>query len=316
MHDHRQTSGTERDLGGTRHAEEPVRGPGAAFGLGIALNLAYVALETAFGFLSGSIALLADAGHNLSDVLALTAAWLAWHLAGRAPSGRFTYGLKGAPILASLFNAVLILVAMGAILWESVRRLVEPAPLDAGTVIWVASVGLVVNAGTALLLRRRRHEDINVRGAFLHMAADAGVTLGVLLAAVGIALTGWRWLDPAISIAVVAVVLRSTWGLLRGAVRMSLQAVPDHIELDAVRDFLASREAVDAVHDLHVWPLSTTDTALTAHLVVDEGMRQPNGFLAQVCADLRGRFGIDHATLQLEAGEPRNPCGLASPETV
>ncbi|MDZ7703288.1 MAG: cation diffusion facilitator family transporter [Trueperaceae bacterium] len=289
---------------------------GLIFGLGIGLNLTYVIVEATFGFLSGSLSLVADAGHNLSDVLGLVAAWTAYALAKRSPSGRFTYGLKRSPILASLFNALLLLVAMGAISYEAVQRLFDPAPLAGTTIIVVASVGIVINAGTALLLMRGQKDDLNMRGAFLHMVADAAVTVGVVIAGVAIVLTGWLWLDPAISLLIVAAVLWSTWGLLRDSVYLSLDAVPDDIELGAVRTFLQEQQDVTDVHDLHVWPLSTTETALSVHLVLDEAPSEPNVLIAELCEALRERFGIGHSTVQIEAGEPSDPCGLTSAETV
>ncbi len=289
---------------------------GLIFGLGIGLNLAYVIVEATFGFLSGSLSLVADAGHNLSDVLGLVAAWTAYVLAKRSPSGRFTYGLKRSPILASLFNALLLLVAMGAISYEAVQRLFDPAPLAGTTIIVVASVGIVINAGTALLLMRGQKDDLNMRGAFLHMVADAAVTVGVVIAGVAILLTGWNWLDPAISLLIVVAVLWSTWGLLRDSVYLSLDAVPDDIELGAVRTFLQEQRDVTDVHDLHVWPLSTTETALSVHLVLDEAPSEPNVLIAELCGALRERFGIGHSTVQIEAGEPSDPCGLTGAETV
>ena len=283
---------------------------------GIVLNAAYVALEAGFGFATGSLGLIADAGHNLSDVLALAAAWVAFALAAKPPGGAFTYGFKRTPILASLFNALLLLVAMGAVVYEAVRRFLDPAPLDAGVVMIVAAIGVLVNGGTTLMLARTRHDDLNLRGAFLHMAADTAVTAGVILAAAGIAWTGWLWLDPLASIVIAGIVLVGTWELLNDAVRMSLDAAPADVDLAEIRGLLAAQEGVTGVHDLHVWPLSTTDVALTAHLVLDAAPEEPNTLLARVCRQLRERFEIDHATLQLEFGQPEDPCGLASPETV
>lgn len=283
---------------------------------GIVLNAAYVAVEAGFGFAAGSLGLIADAGHNLSDVLALAAAWVALALAAQPPGEEYTYGLKRTPILASLFNAMLLLVAMGAVVYEAVRRFLDPAPIDAGIVMLVAGVGVLVNGGTALLLARSRRDDLNMRGAFLHMLADTAVTAGVIVAAAGIAWTGWLWLDPLASVGIAGVVLWGTWGLLQDAVRMSLDAVPSEVDLTAVRALLVAEDGVVDVHDLHVWPLSTTETALTAHLVLDAPPGEPNALLARVCRRLRERFEIGHATLQLESGEPRDPCGQASPEAV
>jgi len=288
---------------------------GRAFLVGIVLNALYVGLEATFGLLTGSLALLADAGHNASDVLSLLIAWGATLLASRPPSGRYTYGFRRSPILASLFNALLLLVAMGAIVWEAVGRLGSPAELSGGTVFWVAAVGLVVNAGTAMMFAPGR-DDLNVRGAYLHLLADTGVTLGVMVAGVLIVLTGAAWLDPAISLGIAGVVLWSTWGLLREALEFSLDAAPASVDLDGVRRYLSALPSVSSVHDLHVWPLSTTQTALTAHLIVPGGVREPDRLLGQVCAELYERFGIEHATLQLETGDHAHPCALAGRSAV
>jgi cobalt-zinc-cadmium efflux system protein len=274
-----------------------------AFAIGIALNLLYVVFETVFGLISGSLALLADAGHNLSDVLGLALAWGAAWLSRKQPTARRTYGYRRSSILAALANAMLLLVAVGAITWEALRRLQAPEPIDTGIVLWVAALGVVVNTGTALLFMRGRERDLNVHGAFLHMVADAAVTVGVIVAALLIAGTGWLWLDPAISLVIGAVILVGTWGLLRDSVDLALDAVPRGIDPAAVEDFLAAQPGVCEVHDLHIWGMSTTETALTVHLV-RPGAAPDDGFLAQLRRDLHERFAIDHATVQLEAGEP------------
>ncbi|HEX7022460.1 MAG TPA: cation diffusion facilitator family transporter [Trueperaceae bacterium] len=289
---------------------------GQAFALGISLNLGYVVLEVLFGLWAGSLALLADAGHNASDVLSLLLAWGAGALARRRPAGRFTYGFKRSPILASLFNALLLLVAMGAIAWEAIHRLGGPDAVEAGTVVWVAVAGVLVNGVTALLFLRGGREDLNIRGAFLHMAADTGVTAGVLVAGLIMLWTTWAWLDPAISLLVVLVVLASTWGLLRDSLHLALDAVPAGIDLEGVRSYLAGIPGVSEVHDLHVWPLSTTETALTAHLVYPAGVDEPDRLLGRICQELHHRFGIGHSTLQLETGSGADPCRLADPHTV
>ncbi|MGD9508495.1 MAG: cation diffusion facilitator family transporter [Geminicoccaceae bacterium] len=274
-----------------------------AFAIGIALNLIYVVFEVVFGVVSGSLALLADAGHNLSDVLGLALAWGAAWLSRRQPTARRTYGYRRSSILAALANAMLLLVAVGAIAWEALRRLQAPGPIDTGVVLWVAALGVVVNTGTALLFMRGRERDLNVHGAFLHMVADAAVTVGVIAAALLIAATGWLWLDPAISLVIGAVILIGTWGLLRDSVDLALDAVPRGIDPVAVEGFLAEQPGVCEVHDLHIWGMSTTETALTAHLV-RPGAAPDDGFLAQLRQELHARFDIDHATIQLEAGEP------------
>ncbi len=287
---------------------------GRAFAWGIVLNTVYVIVEVTVGVLIGSLGLVADAVHNASDVLSLIIAWIGSRLSRRNPSERFTYGLKRSPILASLFNALLLFGAMGAVAWEAVRRLQDPSPVPGATIIWVTSVGLVVNFGTAYLFVKGR-KDLNIRGAFLHMIADGLVTLGVLVAGVLIIFTNAIWLDPVISLVIVVVVLWSTWNLFRDSVKYSLDAVPESIATDEVRAYLAGLPGVSEVHDLHIWPMSTTETALTAHLVVSE--KQHNNALIQRASEgLHERFEIVHTTLQLESGEPESPSGLASQEVV
>lgn len=292
-------------------------GQGRAFAIGTVLNLGYVVVEAVFGLLSGSLALLADAGHNLSDVLGLLLAWGAATLASRAPTRRRTYGWRRASILAALGNAALLLAATGAIIWEALRRLFTgAAPVETGTILWVAAIGVVVNVGTALLFLRGRHEDLNIRGAFLHMAADAAVTVGVILAALAIRATGWSWLDPATSLVIAAVILFGTWGLLRDSVDLALDAVPRGIDAAAVEDWLAARPGVTAVHDLHIWALGTRETALTAHLLRPDAGHPDDAFLDALRHGLQERFGIGHATIQVEAGDPAHPCPQAPAQVV
>ncbi len=286
-----------------------------AFAVGIALNLGFVAIESAYGVLSHSMALLADAGHNLSDVLALALAWGASVLGRREPSHRFTYGLGSTSILAALFNAMLLMLVVGGIALEAVQRLTNPVPVASMTVIWVASCGIVVNTVTALLFLRDREHDLNVKGAFLHMAADAAVSLGVVLAGVGMLYTGWTWLDPMMSLIIAAVIIGSTWGLLRDSVNLSLHAVPPRIDTEQIREYLSGLAGVAEFHDLHIWGMSTTETALTVHLVMPGG--HPGDHLtAQIADELRERFGIGHATMQVEAGDERHPCALAPDHVV
>ena len=274
-----------------------------AFALGIGLNLAYVALETGFGLYAGSLALVADAGHNLSDVLGLALAWGATWLTRREPTPRRTYGLRRSSILAALANAMLLLLAIGAIALEAVRRLQTPEPVATGIVFWVAGVGVLVNGGTALMFMRGRAHDLNIQGAFLHMAADAGITVGVMAAALLIGWTGWLWVDPAVSLAIALVILVGTWGLLRDSVDLALDAVPRGIDPAAVETFLREQPGVAEVHDLHIWAMSTTETALTAHLVRPDAVPD-DGFLASLRDALHHRFEIGHATIQVEAGAP------------
>ncbi len=272
---------------------------GTAFAIGIALNLGFVAAETVFGFLANSMSLLADAGHNLSDVLGLVVAWAGAVMARRAASPRFTYGLKKAPILAALANSLFLLVAVGAIGAEAVRRLFHPSPTEGGTVMVVAAAGIVVNGLTALLFARGREHDINIRGAYLHMAADAAVSAAVVFGGLVILWTGQEWVDPIMSLAVAVVILWSSVGLLKESALMSLMGVPAGIDVDQVEVELAELDGVEAVHDLHVWPLSTTETALTAHLVAPDAP-STDELLQSARRMLHDRFHIEHCTLQVE----------------
>jgi len=283
------------------HSHEPASF-GAAFAIGIALNLGFVAIETIFGFYANSISLISDAGHNLSDVLGLVVAWAAAGIARRAASPRFTYGFKKAPILAALFNSLFLMIAIGAIGGEAVRRLFHPAPTNGETVMIVAAFGIVVNGLTAMLFARGQH-DLNVRAAFMHMAADALVSIAVVFAGSVIYFTGQQWVDPVMSIAVALVILWSSIGLLKESVWMSLAGVPAGIDLDRVEAALAQLDGVDAIHDLHVWPLSTTETALTAHIVTAVA-DYPDDLLENARAILHERFRIEHCTLQVERSHP------------
>jgi cobalt-zinc-cadmium efflux system protein len=296
------------DHHGHEHAHGHHHAPadfGNAFKLGIGLNVVFVLVEGAAGLLYNSMALVADAGHNLSDVLALVLAWIASIAARRPPSGRFTYGFKSSTILAALGNALLLAFAIGAILIETVHRVMAPQQPEGVVMVVVAGIGVAINALTAMLFMRGQ-EDINIRGAYLHMAADALVSLGVVLAGVAIILTGLTWIDPLISIVIVAVIAWGTWGLARDSLTMSLLAAPARIDLAEVKAHLASFDGVTAVHDLHVWPMSTTETALTAHLVMP-GKPAPDSVLRAIADSLEARFGVGHSTLQVESGE--NPCG-------
>ncbi|WP_338868771.1 cation diffusion facilitator family transporter [Myxococcus stipitatus] len=283
---------------------------GRAFAVGIGLNLAFVAVEATFGFLSDSLALLADAGHNLSDILGLVLAWGASVLARRRPTERHTYGLRSSSILAALLNGLLLLVAVGGISWEAIRRLGEPAPVASGTVMLVASVGIVINTATALMFWKGRKNDLNIRGAFLHMAADAGVSLAVVLAGALIYFTGWLWMDPVVTLLIAALIFFSTWGLLKDSVNLALHAVPENIDMTAVRERLSKAPGVAQVHDLHVWAMSTTEAALTAHLVVRDAQVNDQ-LVSQLKKRLHDEFGIHHVTLQLEAVTLSDCCQLA-----
>jgi cobalt-zinc-cadmium efflux system protein len=272
---------------------------GRAFAIGIALNTVFILVEASYGIIANSTALLADAGHNLSDVLGLAAAWIAAVLSKRPPTQRLTYGLRNTSILAALLNAVLLLIAAGAIILEAIQRLLAPEPVASTIVIVVALIGIAINGVTAWLFASGRNTDINIRGAYLHMAADAAVSAGVVIAGGLIMLTGWLWVDPLTSLLIVAVIIWGSWGLLRESTAMSLAAVPSRIDPTSVRIYLSSLPGVASIHDLHIWPMSTTETALTAHLVTPGG-NPGDTFLAETCHELNHRFGIGHATLQIE----------------
>lgn len=286
---------------------------GRAFAIGISLNLGFVILEAGYGLISGSMALLADAGHNFSDVIGLLVAWGAARLGKVLPSKRFTYGFKGSSILAALANAVLLLVAVGAIIYGAIQRLYEPEPVAGIGIMVVAGIGIVINTATALLFARGRKFDINIRGAYLHMAADAAVSAAVVLAGALIWWTGLEWIDPLTSLLIALVVLWGTWGLLCDSVVMSLAAVPTNISLDEVDAYLKGLAGVERVHDLHVWHISTTETALTAHLVMPTG-HPGDAFLVATSHQLLEAFGISHCTFQVETSVVTN-CQLESSES-
>lgn len=293
---------------GHDHTPAPANFDGA-FAIGIALNTAFVAIEAFYGWKVDSLALLADAGHNLSDVLALVVAWGAAWLAKRPATTHFTYGWRGSSILAALLNSSLLLVVMGGIGWEAILRLSHPVAVHGATVIAVAAVGIAVNGVSAWLFASGRHGDINVRAAFQHMLSDALISFGVVLAGVAIALTGRRWIDPVATLAIAAAIVYGTWGLLRHSVRMALAGVPVGIDPAAVRAYLAGLPEVSRIHDLHIWPMSTTETALTCHLVTPAG-HPGDRFTLAIARELRHRFSIDHTTLQIEVTED-SACQLA-----
>jgi cobalt-zinc-cadmium efflux system protein len=287
---------------------------GRAFAIGIALNLLYVGGEAVAGIASGSLALLADSGHNLGDVLGLSLSWGAAVLSRRQPSGRFTYGLRSSSILAALANAIILLVVTGGIAWEAVWRITHPVPVASGIVIWVAAAGIVVNGATALLFASGRLHDLNIKSAFLHMAADMLVTAGVVAAGAVIWLTSWYWLDPAVSLIVSAVIVLGTWGLVRNAINLALDAVPEGVDAAAVRAHLLAMPGVTALHDLHIWGMSTTETALTCHLVLPGG-HPGDAVLNGVAQQLHHLFGIQHTTIQIELADTEEACVL-TPEHV
>ena len=309
-HGHGHSLSPSQSHGGHSHAPASF---GRAFLIGTILNIGFVVVEAVFGIASNSVALLADAGHNLSDVLGLLIAWGAASLAGRAPTIHFTYGLRRSSILAALFNAVFLLVAIGAIAYAAVGRLMTPQPVKGGTVMLVAAIGIVINGATAWLFARGRKGDINIRGAFLHMVADAVVSAGVVASGFVIGLTGWLWLDPVTSLVIVSVILVSTWGLLEASVAMALDRVPESIAPHHVEEALVKLPGVARVHDLHIWSISTTEVALTAHLVMPDGC-PGDAFLHGAQKMLHDRFEIGHATLQVER-EDADRCKL-EPATV
>lgn len=278
-----------------------------AFMVGVTLNVAFVVVEVIFGLAAQSLALLTDAGHNLSDVLGLLLAWGAAALATRRPSARRTYGYSRATILASLASGLLLLVAVGAITWEALGRLAQPAQPAGATIMIVAGIGVLINTATALMFLRGKDQDLNIRGAYLHMAADAAVSLGVVVSGALIWWLGWAWLDPAVSLLIAAVIFWSTWGLLRDSLNLAVDAVPGDIDPQQVRAFLLAQPDVKDLHDLHIWAMSTTDTALTAHLVMSP-LPVSDGFLNELTARLHEQFSIDHATIQLERGEADEHC--------
>lgn len=321
-HDHAHGHGHAHDHGhghdhdhhhGHGHHHHAPKDFGRAFAIGIALNFAFVVAEVAAGLWSGSLALLADAGHNLSDVLGLLVAWGATILAKRAPTSRRTYGLSKATVLASLANAVLLLVAVGVIVSEAAHRFLDPAPVASVPVMAVAAIGVAINTATALMFMRG-HDDLNVRGAFLHMAADAAVSLAVVVGGGIILLTGLSWIDPALSLIIAAVIVAGTWGLLRDSVDLALDAAPRGVDVEAVRAWLAAQPGVTAVHDLHIWAMSTTETALTVHLTRPDNA-DGDAFLHATCEGLNQRFRIGHATLQVELGEA-DACRLSAVHAV
>jgi cobalt-zinc-cadmium efflux system protein len=297
----------DHDHAGHGHSHAPASF-GRAFAIGTALNIGFVVVEAVYGILAGSMALLADAAHNLSDVLGLVIAWGAATLAKRSPSARYTYGLRSSSILAAFLNALLLLVAIAVIAVEAIRRFSEPAPVAGTTVMIVAAIGIVINGVTAWLFASGRKGDLNVRGAFLHMVADAAVSAGVVVAGFIISRTGWAWIDPVTSLVIVAVIAIGTWGLLRDSVNMSLQATPPGLDTEEVADFLRQRPGVAAIHDLHIWPLSTTETALTVHLLMP-GDYPGDAYTADLATALHDQFGIDHATVQIET-DAGTPCRL------
>jgi cobalt-zinc-cadmium efflux system protein len=296
------------------HLHEPPNN-NAAFAIGVVLNLGFVVAEVFYGLAAHSLALISDAGHNLSDVFCLLLAWGAMRLTRAAPTKRRTYGWRRSSIFAALINAVILLVVVGGITVEAIRRLARPEEVAEGTVMAVAAIGIVINTISALLFVSGRKRDLNLKGAFLHMAGDAAVSAGVVVAAFAIKLTGWHWLDPVVSLAIGVVIVWGTWGLLRESINLSMDAVPAGIDPHAVENYLEKLPGVTAVHDLHIWAMSTTEVALTVHLVMEEAPRN-DLFLRDVSDKLRDRFGIGHATTQIECGNCERDCRQAPVHVV
>ncbi|MDA8248990.1 MAG: cation diffusion facilitator family transporter, partial [Rhodospirillales bacterium] len=299
-------------IGGHHHAPASF---GRAFAIGVGLNTAYVLAEAFWGISAHSVALLADAGHNLGDVIGLLGAWLAAWLGTRGPSGQYTYGLRRASILAALANAIILLVVTGGIAWEAIQRLIAPEPAGGRVIVAVAAGGILVNGVTALLFMSGRKHDLNIKAAFLHMVADTLLTLGVAIAGGIIMLTGWLWLDPAVSLVISVVIVVGTWSLLRDSVNLSLDAVPPGIHQDEVGDYLRALPGITEVHDLHIWAMSTTETALTAHLVREDAAAD-GGLLQRITHEVRERFGIGHATVQFETADTAHRCALRPDHVV
>jgi cobalt-zinc-cadmium efflux system protein len=289
--------------------EHKINNYNRSFAIGVTLNIVFVIIEAAFGIFSNSLALLADAGHNLSDVVGLLLAWGARVLAAKATSDKRTYGFRKATVMASLASAVLLLIALGGIVWEAMGRFGNHNPVEGLTVIIVAAVGVIINILTALLFVKGRKHDLNIRGAFLHMAADAGVSLGVVISGVLIMIWGWLWIDPVISLIIAAVIFISTWRLFLDSINYAVDAVPENIEISKIREYLESFNKVSRIHDLHIWPLSTTQVALTVHLVVNEDSLD-NSFLQDLSLHLLSDFGIEHSTIQIESSKNSNDCLL------
>jgi cobalt-zinc-cadmium efflux system protein len=314
-HDHQHDHCHGHDHGHGHHHHHhhaPVEGHGRAFALAVAVNALFVAIEFVYGFIANSTALMADAGHNLSDVLGLLLAWGAAVLAKRRPNGRYTYGMRSSSILAALANALLLMVACGAIAWEAVHRFAHPTPVEGATVSVVAAIGVLVNGFSAWLFMAGHKGDLNIRGAYQHMAADAAISLGVVVSGVAIMFTGWTWLDPVVSLAIVLMIVAGTWSLLRESVELVMAAVPANVDMGEVRRFLVERPGVSEVHDLHIWAMSTTENALTAHVVMPGGY-PGDGVVDALVAQLRADFKIHHCTLQVEEGTTDHGCALHEP---
>ena len=297
------------------HHHHEINNYNRSFSIGIALNVIFVIIEVGYGLAANSLALIADAGHNLSDVMSLLLAWGAYYLSKKHPTEKRTYGLRKVTIMASLLSAVLLFVALGGIAWEALERLSSPKPIEGFIIIVVAAIGVLINTATALLFVKGQKHDLNIRAAYLHMAADVAISLGVVIAGVAILITGWLWLDPLISLFIVIVILLSTWGLLRDSIDLSIDAVPQGIEVNEVKEYLLNLTNITDLHDLHIWALSTTENALTVHLVTTDALIY-NHVIKEIQEHLNHHFNIKHATIQLEKEESNFNCALDRDECI
>ncbi|MFA6236009.1 MAG: cation diffusion facilitator family transporter [Bacteriovorax sp.] len=286
-----------------------------AFAAGISLNLIFVLIEGFYGYFANSLALIADAGHNLSDVAGLVVAWMAFWMTTKKPTANFTFGLRKSSILSALFNAAFLFVAVGIILWEAIHRIFAPNIVDANTVMIVAAIGIVINSLTALLFFKNKNDDINIRGAYLHMAADALISLGVVISAVIISYTSWTWIDPLVSIIIALTIIYGTWGLLKDSIRLSMDAVPLSIDPLAVKNYLTGLPDVREIHDLHIWAMSTTETALSVHMTVNAHQAN-NSMLTDITTHLKHHYKIDHPTIQIELYEKNFECHFKSEDVL
>lgn len=315
MHNHNHCS---HDHHSHSHSHNHHHGPknyNLAFAIGISLNIIFVLIEGLYGYFANSLALIADAGHNLSDVAGLVVAWVAFWLSTKKPTANFTFGMRKSSILSALFNAVFLLIAVGIILWEAIHRIVSPNTVEARTVMIVAGIGIVINTLTAFLFFRDKNDDINIRGAYLHMVADALISLGVVISALIISYTSWTWIDPLVSIIISLVIIYGTWGLLKDSIRLSMDAVPAGIDPVAVKKYLAELPNVREIHDLHIWAMSTTETALSVHITMNTNQAD-NSMLSDISTHLKHQFKIDHPTIQIELYEKNFECHLKSEDVL